>query len=120
MSQTMTKGPDLAAVDSLAKAVKLERRGELEKWYLMPLELGGHEVPENAVYVPIGLASVKERIDSDVIAPLAAAGKLSNYLAQPKYLGDSVIPISIEIIVSGQPSLRCEIGLWGAGLVGLD
>ena len=57
-------GPDFSAIDSQAKADKAVRRGELEKLLLMPPEFGGEEIPPNTVYVPVGVAAIKQGIDA--------------------------------------------------------
>jgi len=71
-------GPDFSHVDSLAKARELLSQGKLEKLHLMPLEFGGEDIPQNVVYVPVGMADVKAGIDRDVIGRLAAEGKITS------------------------------------------
>ena len=72
-------GPDFSAIDSREKAVELFERGELEKLFLMPPEFGGEDNALNTLFVPVGLASIKAGIDNNVIAPLAADGKITHY-----------------------------------------
>ena len=109
-------GPDFSTVDSRAKAEALFARGQLEKLLLMPLEFGGEDIPENTLYVPVGLASVKEEIDRNVIGPLVAEGKLSRYSATPEYQGKSFIPISVSIEASDPGDFSTTISIWGAAL----
>jgi hypothetical protein len=109
-------GPDFSAVNSLAKAQELFRKGQLEKLFLMPLEFGGQDIPQNVLYVPIGVAGIKSGIDNNVIAPLVAAGKVSQYHAKPEYQGDSFIPIAIKITASNPGNFSTSINIWGEAL----
>jgi hypothetical protein len=108
--------PDFSEIDSPAKAEELLRRGEVEKVFLMPLEFGGQDFALNTLYVPVGVANIKAGIDNDVIAPLAAEGKISKYKARPEYQGKSVIPIAIEIVASEPGEFRTTINIWGEAL----
>lgn len=93
-------GPDFSEIDPQAKAEELFRRGELEKLFLMPLEFGGQYIPDNTLYVPVGVAAIKTGIDSNVIGPLATEGKITHYTATPEYQGESFIPIAVKIVAS--------------------
>ena len=110
------EGPDFSGVDSREKAEALFRRGDLEKLFLMPLEFGGHDHPVNTVYVPVGIAEIKADIDSNVIGPLAAEGKVTTYTAKPEYQGKSVIPVAIEIAASDPGDFSMRIAVWGEAL----
>jgi hypothetical protein len=112
----MTDGPDFSTVDSLEKAEQLAARGELEKLYLLPLSFGGQDVPPNVVYVPLGMASVKQGVDENVIRPLVADGTLTRYTATPEYSGNSFIPIAITIVASEPGSFTTTLNLWGEAL----
>jgi hypothetical protein len=109
-------GPDFSGIDSQAKAEELFRRGKLERLFLMPLEFGGDEIPHNVLYVPIGVAGMKSGIDNNVIAPLVAEGKVTQYTATPEYQGDSFIPIAIKIIASNPGRFTTTINIWGEAL----
>jgi hypothetical protein len=109
-------GPDFSNIDSLAKAEELFHRGELEKLYLMPLEFGGAELPVNTLFVPLGIAEIKSGIDNNVIAPLAADGKITTYKATPEYQGKSFIPIAITIVASNPGHFTSTINIWGDAL----
>src|SRR5258708_34774720 len=80
-------GPDFSEIASQAKVDELFRRGDLEKLFLRPLEFGGQDIPVNTLYVPVGVADIKAGIDNNVIGPLAAEGKISNYKATVEYQG---------------------------------
>jgi hypothetical protein len=109
-------GPDFSAIDSQEKAVELFRRGELEKLFLMPLEFGGQDNALNTLYVPIGVAAIKSGIDNNVIAPLVAEGKVSQYKAEPEYQGDSFIPIALKITAWDPGQFTTTINIWGDAL----
>ena len=84
-------GPDFTDTDSLAKAEARFQRGELEKLLLLPAEFGGTNDPRNVVYVPVGFVAIKSGIDQNVIKPLAAQGKITEYQASPEYQDRSFI-----------------------------
>lgn len=109
-------GPDFAAIDSRSKAMKLVRRGELEKLFLLPLEFGGKDEPHNTLFVPVGLAAVKAGIDRNIIAPLVADGKVTQYQATPEYQGKSFIPIAIKVVAFEPGKFETTINVWGDAL----
>jgi hypothetical protein len=109
-------GPDFSGIDSPAKVEVLLRRGDLEKLFLMPLELGGKDIAQNVVYVPVGLAAVKAGIDSRIIGLLAGKGKITEYKATPVYQGRSFIPIAIKIAASNPGEFTTTINIWGQAL----
>lgn len=109
-------GPDFSAIDSREKAEALFRRGELETLYLMPLDFGGTDDPHNVLYVPVGIAAIKEEIDQNVIAPLAEEGRITQYRAVPEYQGRSFIPIAIQVVVSDPGEFSSTINIWGDAL----
>jgi hypothetical protein len=108
-------GPDFTSIDSLAKAVEMFERGELEKLFLMPLEFGGSDIPANTLYVPIGIAEVKASCDR-IIGELANKGRITKYTATPEYQGKSAIPIAIEIVASDPGEFTSTINIWGEAL----
>ena len=109
-------GPDLSWIDSQEKAETLFLKGELEKLYLMPLELGGDDNPLNVLYVTLGLAGIKSEFDNNVIIPLAQEGKITKYKAVPEYQGSSVIPISIKVTASDPGEVTMTFNIWGGAL----
>src|SRR3954469_5363801 len=109
-------GPDFSSLDSQAKAEAAYRRGELEKLFLLPLEFGGQDIPDNYLFVPIGVADVKSGIDNNVIGPLVAEGKVTEYTATPEYQGDSFIPIALKIVASDPGEFTTTISIWGDAL----
>ncbi|HEX9052301.1 MAG TPA: hypothetical protein VF841_17370 [Anaeromyxobacter sp.] len=113
---TPPKGPDFSQVDSLAKALQLAGEGTLEKMYLMPMEFGGADIPQNVVYVPVGMAAEKARIDFDVVRPLIRQGKVTEYTATPEYQGRSFIPIAVRIVASSPGQFSATLNLWGVAL----
>lgn len=90
---------DFSAVDSLAKAQRLFEGGKLERLFLFPLEFGGQEIPQNILYVPPGIAAIKQQIDS-AIGEMVKQGAVTSYVAEPEYKGDSFVPSKIKIKTS--------------------
>jgi hypothetical protein len=109
-------GPDFSNINSRDKALALVEKGELEPLYLMPLEFGGPEDPRNIVYVPVGIAAIKQGTDSNIIATLVESGDIQNYAAVPEYRGSSFVPMSILINASGLKSFASKICIWGEAL----
>jgi hypothetical protein len=109
-------GPDFSSVDTEEKARQLYERGDLVKLFLLPPIFGGEDVLPNIVYVPIWVGQFKESHDRNVVAPLAAQGKVTHYAAVPKYAGASHIPIAIEITASDPAQVTYVIHIWGDAL----
>ena len=114
--ETAPIGPDFSDVDSAQKAEGLFRAGQLEKLFLLPLAFGGEDVPQNVLYVPIGVAGAKDGIDENVIGPLAQEGKISQYKAEPEYQGSSFIPIAVKITAWEPGQFTTTINIWGEAL----
>jgi hypothetical protein len=108
--------PDFSSIDSLEKALALVSEGKLEKVLLLPEEFGGEDRRENVVYVPVGTAALKGQTDRNVIAPLAAEGKVRRYNAAPQYAGNSFVPTSIKIEASDPGNFRFDLAIWGDAL----
>jgi hypothetical protein len=109
-------GPDFSRIDSQAKVMELFGRGDLEKLFLLPLEFGGTERPENVVYVPVGIAEIKASTDANVIGKLAGEGKVTRYAATPRYSGKSFVPVAIDITASDPGTFVFNIAIWGEGI----
>jgi hypothetical protein len=109
-------GPDFSHVDSQAKAEAMFRKGKLEKLFLLPLQFGGQDIPDNVLYVPLGVAAVKEGMDVNVIAGLVDQGTVSQYKAEPEYQGDSFVPIAIKITAWEPGEFTTTINIWGEAL----
>ncbi|WP_153557482.1 hypothetical protein [Roseimaritima sediminicola] len=109
-------GPDFSNVDSLEKAIALVDEGTLEPLYLMPLEFGGPEHPQNTVYVPVGVVDIKRSTDLNIIAPLIKSGDVKDYSAVPEYRGRSFVPMSIQIEATDPKQFKTEIAIWGESL----
>ena len=115
-SATPHGGPDLSQVTSREKAIEMFQRGELEKIYLMPLDMGGQDIDANILYVPLGIADIKRGIDENIIAPLAETGTVTRYVAEAEYTGKSVVPIAITITASQPGHFTSTINIWGEAL----
>ena len=110
------EGPDFSDVDSIAKADALFQEGKLEKLLMRPACFGGEDNVLNTLYVPLGTAELKERIDTHTIAVLASEGTVTQYSAQPEYQGKSVIPIAVTVVASEPGSFTATINIWGEAL----
>jgi hypothetical protein len=109
--------PDFSTIDSREKIEELLIRGKLERLLLLPKEFGGEDIPQNVVFVPVGIGTIKADTDRNVIAPLAAGGTVTRYVATPNYAGKSHIPISIDIAATDPGQFSMTIRVWGEGLV---
>src|SRR4051812_17499764 len=112
----MSEPLDFANVDSKEKAQALYREGKLEKLFLMPLEFGGQDVPQNTLYVPRGTVKRKELIDLESVQGLIEQQRVSKYSAHAGYEGKSVVSNAITITVSEPETFRFELNLWGTAL----
>ena len=65
------------------------------------------------LYVPIGVAAIKSRTDSNIIGPLVLEGKVTQYKAEPEYQARSFIPIAIKITASNPGEFSATINIWG-------
>jgi hypothetical protein len=111
-----SKGPDFSDVDSQKKAEALYRKGQLEKLLLLPPEFGGEDIAGNTLYVPVGVAAIKKRIDMNIIGALVNEGKVRRYTAEPEYQGDSFIPIALKITAWDPGEFTTTINIWGEAL----
>lgn len=114
--ESSTPGPDFSNVTSREKAIELVEMGELEPLYLMPLEFGGPDDDRNIVYVPVGIADIKQDTDLNIIGPLVESGQVRSYVAIPEYTGRSFVPISIKVVASDPGRFESEIMIWGEAL----
>lgn len=109
-------GPDFSSVDTREKALAMVYDGTLEPLYLLPQAFGGTDDPRNVVYVPLGIAAIKEQTDQNIIAPLVSDGAVSQYAATPEYRGRSFVPMSIQIKAFDPTTFHSEIAIWGEAL----
>jgi hypothetical protein len=105
------EGPDFSSVYSLQKAQELYERGDLEKVYLFPLDAGGQDVPQNIVYLPLGLGEMKNKIDG-TISKMAEDGSVSRYSATPEYKGNSFIPSKIVVRAWDPGDFTATVEVW--------
>lgn len=96
---TNPKNLNFSEIDSLEKAKQLEKEGQLEKVLLFPKEFGGEDIPQNIVYVPVGIADIKQTI-TDTLVKYVQDGLISNMEVLPEYKGDSFIPSEIKMKTS--------------------
>ena len=102
---------------SRSQAEELAREGRLEELLILPTVFGGRDdIPENILYVPVGIAEVKRGIDENIVAPLVQDGSVTRYTATPEYSGESFIPIAIVVTASDPGSFTTTIAIWGEAL----
>ena len=106
-------GPDYSVITSRDSALALVRKGELYALYLLPLEFGGTDLPENTVYVPRSTVEMKQSLDRNVIRPLIVSGTITRYAATPRYTGRSFVPIAIEVVASDPGNFTTTLNIWG-------
>lgn len=111
-------GPDFSHVDSADKARAMAANGELEALLLLPEAFGGDDGPHNVVYVPVGFSALKAQTDENVVATLAAEGRITRYSATPRYTGRSHVPVAIDIVASDPGRFELTINIWGEALTG--
>ena len=85
---------DPAAIESREQAQALFQAGRLDRALLFPLALGGQDHEANAVYLPLGLAAMKQRLDATLLS-YAEQGLITKLTIEPQYKGRSVIPARI-------------------------
>ena len=110
------KGPDYSAVDSREKVQALVDSGDLVPMLLLPEAFGGQPIAPNTIHVPAFAADIKASTDMNVIAPMAAAGKLSRYSAEPEYEGSSFVPVSIRLKAWDPGDFNFTVTIWGKAL----
>lgn len=109
-------GPDYSAVDSREKVQVLVDKGDLVPLLLLPEAFGGQPIAPNTIHVPAFAADIKASTDMNVIAPMAAAGKLSRYTAEPEYEGNSFVPVSIRLKAWDPGDFNFTVAIWGKAL----
>ena len=102
---------DFSMINSNEKAEKLLEKGQLEKLYLKPIQFGGKESRENIVIVPRFVTISKNNFDN-IVEELLKKGIVSDYSAEPQYKGNSYVPTSIVISVSGKTRLTQVLEIW--------
>jgi hypothetical protein len=115
MKKRKLTGPDFSDVTQ-AVAEQMFRAGRLEKLFLLPPEFGGADIPENFVYVPIGLAAAKQDIDMNLVAPMVQQGTVKEYSATPEYSGKSFVPVAVHVRASNPGSFQAVVNIWGDAL----
>ena len=110
-SQKVENGPNFKDIDSIEKAIELYENGQLSKIYMMPLEFGGEDIPENIIYAPEFVLKFKKQFDK-IVEDLLLDGKKLNFEAIPKYKGKSFIPSKLMLEVTGDSELTKTINIW--------
>jgi hypothetical protein len=113
---TPKHGPDYSQVNSNDEVQRLAARRELVPLLLLPEAFGGEAISENTVYVPPFAAELKRDFDQNIIAPLAAEGKVTRYIAEPEYSGTSFVPVAIKLTASDPANFSYDLAIWGDAL----
>jgi hypothetical protein len=90
-------GPQFYHVTSIDLATAAVNSGDLVRVHLFPLELGGHDVPPNVTYIPIGMEEMWWNIVG-TIAKFGAEGLIDALKVVPEYYGASFVPCRIKFI----------------------
>lgn len=87
---------DYSQVTSLKLAQELAKKGELEKILLFPEAFGGEDIPQNVLYVPLGIAEIKAQL-TETTMNYVEKGIINKLEVLPTYKGDSFIPATVEM-----------------------
>lgn len=110
-SQDVENGPDFSDINSIEKAIDLYKKGSLTKIYMMPLEFGGEDSPENTLYVPEFVKEFKNQFDN-MVGDLLEEGKQLGFEAIPEYKGKSFVPSKLILMVTGDSEFTETIHIW--------
>ena len=105
---------DFSDVISVSADRMMADRGELEPLYLIGLRFGGKEDLSNCVFVPVGIAAIKDQYD-DVIEELLVEGRVKSYSCTPQYRGHSAVPCKLTIKAfspTGSTEFTETINIW--------
>jgi len=91
-----TRALEFWEVESRERVLALQRRGELVRVLLLPLELGGTDAEENATYVPPDVAAVKDRLGA-TLRRYFAEGRVDRLSVEPRFKGGSLVPANIRV-----------------------
>jgi len=89
-------GVDLSKVTSRETAEALFADGKLEKMLLFPSEFGGKEIPQNIVYVPLGISAIKGQLTGTLVR-MVKDRQINKLTVTPEYKGNSFIPSRITM-----------------------
>lgn len=104
---------DYLHISSLEAAEDARRNGHLVKVFLLPAELGGRDVPENVVYVPLHIEEIKRASDAALMN--AVRQGMSEVAVVPGYREMSFVPTKIAITATQTgtvPQYELEISVW--------
>ncbi|MDJ0646394.1 MAG: hypothetical protein QNJ57_10470 [Flavobacteriaceae bacterium] len=110
-SQEAENGRNFSDIDSVEKVIELFEKGELSKIYMMPLEFGGEDSPENTLYVPEFVQKFKNQFDK-LVENLLLDGKKLSFEATPEYKGRSFVPSKLKLVVTGDSEFTETINIW--------
>lgn len=104
---------DFSSINSLDAALRLCETDRLVKTLLLPVELGGQNIPENVVFIPPNLIEAKDSATAELIDAVHAG--MIEVAIIPEYRGASFVPHKILITAAypgKSPEYELEIGIW--------
>lgn len=87
---------DFSEVTSREKAEVLYAQGKLERVLLFPAEFGGKDIPQNVVFVPLGITDIKNQING-TLTRFVGDGLINKLTVEPEYKGQSFIPAKLKM-----------------------
>ncbi|WP_040951448.1 hypothetical protein [Gorillibacterium massiliense] len=106
-----SKSPDFSTIESIDSAIGQYKNGNLAKMYLFPLEFGGVDDASNVLYAPHFAVDMKQSFDRIVMKLLEDGFKIK-YSGTPNYKGNSFVPSSLVLKVSGDRTFEEIINIW--------
>ena len=86
---------DFSTITTMEQVQALLRQGKLFRILMFPAELGGHDGDVNAVYVPDGIAEIKDQFTGTLVR-FTNEGLINQLAVEPEYRGKSLIPCKIN------------------------
>ena len=87
---------DPATVGSREQALALVEQGRLEKILSFPDRFGGEDIAPNQLFVPIGVAALKDEVTAEVVEAVES-GLINNLNVDAEYKGSSFVPARIHV-----------------------
>ncbi len=85
---------DYADIDNKEKLEGLVEEGLLKPVHILPISMGGNDIPENITYLPEATVELKKKYEM-LLEDLIADGKMDRYDINLKYKGNSLVPAAV-------------------------
>ena len=106
---------DFSGVASVEEALNWVAEGTLEPLYLVGVRFGGSSKMNNTVFVPLGIAKIKDHLD-DLLEELVDDGRKISFQCQPTYKGGSFVPSTLRVEATDSETglliLSEQIAIW--------